>query len=144
MKTIALIQARMGSTRLPGKVLKKIKGRSLIEIMLNRLEKSKMIDKIIVASSIENNNDNLEQHVKDLGYYCYRGSENDVLDRFYKAIKNDRCDYVIRLTADCPLIDPHIVDKVVEKFFSGKYDYATNTLMKSADDESQLAQESLN
>ena len=87
MKTIALIQARMGSTRLPGKTLKTIKGETIIEIMLNRLSKCQKIDKIIVASSIEKNNDELEQHIKNLGYNFFRGSENDVLDQFIKQLK---------------------------------------------------------
>ena len=126
MKTIALIQARMGSTRLPGKTLKKIKGKTLIEIMLNRLEKCKKIDKIIVATSIEENCNGLEQHVKALGHYCFRGSENDVLDRFYKAIENEQCDYVVRLTADCPLIDPFLIDKVIQMTIESERDYGSN------------------
>tara|TARA_R110001606_G_scaffold391167_1_gene558707 strand:+ start:4401 stop:5162 length:762 start_codon:yes stop_codon:yes gene_type:complete len=126
MRTIALIQARMGSTRLPGKTLKTVKGKTLIEIMLNRLEKCKKIDKIIVATSVDDNNNELEQHVKDLGHYCFRGSENDVLDRFYKAIENEQCDYVVRLTADCPLIDPVLIDKVIEYTIKQDVDYGSN------------------
>ncbi|MFT4643741.1 MAG: spore coat polysaccharide biosynthesis protein SpsF [Planctomycetota bacterium] len=126
MRTIALIQARMGSTRLPGKTLRKIKGKTLIEIMLNRLEKCKNIDKIIVATSSEENNNILEKHVKDLGYYCFRGSENDVLDRFYKAIEKEKCDYIVRLTADCPLIDPLLIDKVIQKTIDSDRDYGSN------------------
>ena len=126
MKTIALIQARMGSTRLPGKTLKKIKGETLIEIMLNRLSKCQKIDKIIVASSIEKNNDELEQHIKTLGYNFFRGSENDVLDRFYQAIKIEKCDYVVRLTADCPLIDPILIDKVIKNTIESGKDYGSN------------------
>lgn len=126
MRTVALIQARMGSTRLPGKTLKTIKGETIIEIMLNRLKKCQKIDKIIVASSIEKNNDELEQHIKNLGYDFFRGSENDVLDRFYQAIKSEKCDYVVRLTADCPLIDPNLIDKVIETTISSKKDYGSN------------------
>lgn len=126
MRTVALIQARMGSTRLPGKTLKEVNGKTLIEIMLHRLEKCQKIDKIIVATSVEKNNDELEQHVKDLGHYCFRGSENDVLDRFYKAIKNEQYDYVVRLTADCPLIDPVLIDKVIQTTIASEKDYGSN------------------
>ena len=126
MRTVALIQARMGSTRLPGKTLKEVNGKTLIEIMLHRLDKCQKIDKIIVASSTEKNNDELEQHVKDLGHYCFRGSENDVLDRFYKAIEKEQYDYVVRLTADCPLIDPVLIDKVIQTTIISKKDYGSN------------------
>ena len=126
MRIVALIQARMGSTRLPGKTLKKINGKTLIEIMLHRLEKCQRIDKIIVASSTEKNNDELEQHVKDLGHYCFRGSENDVLDRFYKAIEKEQYDYIVRLTADCPLIDPVLIDKIIQTTIISKKDYGSN------------------
>ena len=126
MRTVALIQARMGSTRLPGKTLKEIKGKTLIEIMIRRLEKCQKINKIIVATSVEKNNDELERHVVSLGHYCSRGSESDVLDRFYKAIKNEQCDYVVRLTADCPLIDPVLIDKVIETTISSDKDYGSN------------------
>ena len=126
MRTVALIQARMGSTRLPGKTLKEVNGKTLIEIMLHRLDKCQKIDKIIVASSTEKNNDELEQHVKDLGHYCFRGSENDVLDRFYKAIEKEQYDYVVRLTADCPLIDPVLIDKVIQTTITSKKDYGSN------------------
>ena len=126
MRTVALIQARMGSTRLSGKTLKEVNGKTLIEIMLHRLEKCQKIDKIIVASSVEKNNDELEQHVKNLGHYCFRGSENDVLDRFYKAIENEKCDYIVRLTADCPLIDPVLIDKVIQTTIESEKDYGSN------------------
>lgn len=116
----------MGSTRLPGKTLKEIDGKSLIEIMLSRLDKCQNIDKIIVATSTESNNDILEKHVNGLGFDCFRGSESDVLDRFYRAIENDKFDYVVRLTADCPLIDPILVDLIIHKTILSKKDYGSN------------------
>ena len=83
MRVVALVQARMGSTRLPNKVMKKIVGRPLIQLLLDRLSKSKEIDEIIVASSTNSNNDKLDKFVSGLGYVCSRGSENDVLNRIY-------------------------------------------------------------
>lgn len=134
MKTYALIQARMGSTRLPGKVLKKINGKTLIEIMLNRLKNSQQIDKIIVATSKNKENDLLSKIVCNLGYSCFRGSENDVLDRFYNAVKNDHCDYIVRLTADCPLIDPILIDQVIEMTIKSNVDYGSNSLKEEFPD----------
>ena len=126
MKTIALIQARMGSTRLPGKILKKINGKTLVEILLERLKKSKNIDKIIVATSTDVSNDVLVELVDTLGVEAYRGSENDVLDRFYNALHNQECDYLVRITSDCPLIDPALLDKVIDFAINQNVDYVSN------------------
>ena len=126
MRTIVLIQARMGSTRLPGKVLKKIRGKTLVGILLERLKKSKSIDKIIVATSTDVSNDGLVELVHSLGVEAYRGSENDVLDRFYNALQSHECDYVVRITADCPLIDPSLLDKVIDFAINENVDYVSN------------------
>lgn len=126
MKTIALIQARMKSTRLPGKILKKINGKTLVEILLERLKESKNIDKIIVATSTDTSNDVLVELVDSLGVEVYRGSENDVLDRFYNALHDNTCDYVVRITSDCPLIDPVLIDKVIEYTINQDVDYGSN------------------
>jgi spore coat polysaccharide biosynthesis protein SpsF (cytidylyltransferase family) len=126
MRTVALIQARMGSTRLPGKILKKINGKTLVEILLERLKKSKNIDKIIVATSTDSSNDVLVDLVDSLGVEVYRGSENDVLDRFYNALKKHTCDYVVRITSDCPLIDPDLIDKVITYTINQNVDYGSN------------------
>ncbi len=113
MKTVALIQARMGSLRLPNKVLKKIIGKPMIQLLLERLSQSKEVDEIIVACPKDPKNDILQATVEQLGYRCTRGSENDVLSRFYHAAKESDADIVVRITADCPLIDPAIVDECV-------------------------------
>ena len=107
-KIIAIVQARMGSTRFPGKVMQKVNDQSLIEILLKRLSKSKKIDKIIVAISNTNNDDILSEHINTLGYEVYRGSENNVLARYYQAAKPLKPEAVVRITGDCPLIDPRI------------------------------------
>ena len=126
MKKVAIVQARMGSSRLPGKVLKKINGKSLIEILLKRLSKATKLDKIIVATSNHSNNDHLQKTVKKLGFSCTRGSEDNVLKRFYQTAKLVKADIIIRITGDCPLIDAGLVDKCVNSFEQGNFDYYSN------------------
>jgi len=126
MRVVALVQARMGSTRLPNKVMKKIVGRPMIQLLLDRLSKSKEIDEIIVASSTNRNNDKLDKFVSGLGYVCSRGSENDVLNRFYQAAKESCADVIVRITGDCPLVDPILVDQVIREYFSNNNDYTSN------------------
>lgn len=127
MKTIAIVQARMGSIRLPDKVMKAICGTPMIELLLLRLSAAKSLDQIVVATSDDPRNDPLADHIAELGYRCYRGSENDVLDRYYKAAKESGAEVVVRITGDCPLIDPHVVDETVSAFLAGNYDYTSNT-----------------
>ena len=124
--TLALVQARMGSKRLPGKVLKRIDGKPLIEILLQRLSMSKDIDKISLVTGLGVENDSLVDCVEKLGYEVFRGSEDDVLDRYYQAAKLYRPEVVVRITGDCPLIDPNIVDDVIELYKKSKADYASN------------------
>lgn len=126
MKVVALIQARMKSTRLPGKILKKINNKTLIEILIGRLKHCKAIDKIIIATSTDQSNDILTDLVSSLGVEVYRGSEDDVLDRFYNALANQSFDYVVRITSDCPLIDPALVDNVIEFTINSDVDYGSN------------------
>ena len=126
MKIIALVQARIGSTRLPGKVLKKIVNRPVIDLLLTRLSESKKIDQIVVATSKNTKDDTLKDVVESLGYDCFRGSEDDVLDRYYQAAKEAEADSVVRITGDCPLIDPAIVDEVIDRYRKNGVDYASN------------------
>ena len=116
MNTIAIIQARMGSTRLPDKVMRKINGVPMIEVLLRRLSKAKRIDGIVLATSVDPRNLPMVEHVRSLGYQVYQGSENDVLDRYYQAARKFSPDAVVRITGDCPLIDPEVVDQVIEIF----------------------------
>ncbi|WP_207220065.1 cytidylyltransferase domain-containing protein [Emticicia agri] len=127
-----ITQARTGSTRLPGKVLKKIEGEELLKIHLTRLSKCKTIDKIIVATTTENDDVLIENLVKSWNYDVFRGSENDVLDRFYQAIAafNVRPQWVVRVTSDCPLLDPALVDEVVKFAQEKNVDYASNVLIE--------------
>jgi glutamate-1-semialdehyde 2,1-aminomutase len=127
MKVVAIVQARMGSTRLPNKVLKPIAGRPMIEVLLSRLARATEIDEIMVATSEGNQNKLLVDTVTLLGYQCYSGSENDVLDRFLKAARVASADVVVRITGDCPLTDPALVDDVIKRFKAADVDYFSNT-----------------
>lgn len=126
MKVVALIQARMGSTRLPNKVMKPIAGVPMIELLLSRVSRAKQVDKIVVATSVDPRNQPLIEHVRKLGYACEQGSENDVLDRFVRAAKNHQADVIVRITGDCPLVDPELVDEVIRRFKSAGVDYFSN------------------
>jgi glutamate-1-semialdehyde 2,1-aminomutase len=128
IKTLALIQARMGSSRFPGKVLKPLGNKSLIQFLIERLAQSRTIDKIMLVTSDSQRDDILASHVESLGYEVFRGSESDVLDRYYQAAASCPSEIVIRITADCPLIDPDLIDQVVTKLQKEQADYATNTL----------------
>lgn len=123
---LAIVQARMGSNRLPGKVMKLVKGKPLIEILLNRLSQAAKIDKIILATSVNEENNILQQAVKKLGYEVFRGSEENVLDRYYQAARKYNPKMIVRITGDCPVIDPRIVDKAIDKFIDEKADYLNN------------------
>ena len=118
----------MGSTRLPEKVLMEVDDVPLLKIMLSRVEKSKLIDKIIIATSILPNDDQIEEFCQKNGYECFRGSENDVLSRYYECAKKYNADMIVRLTADCPLIDPEIIDEVITCYINQNVDYAANTV----------------
>lgn len=126
MKIVALVQARMGSTRLPNKVMKPIGGIPMIELLLTRLAKSKKIDQIIVATSVDERNIPLVEHVRKLGYTCEQGSENDVLERYAQAAEKHKADVVVRITGDCPLVDPDLVDEVIRQFKATNVDYFSN------------------
>ena len=127
MRTVAIIQARMGSTRLPNKVMKLIDGRPMIGVLLARLARSKLIDKIIVATSVDARNLPLIEYVRSEGYEVYQGEENDVLDRYYQAAKKASADRVVRITGDCPLVDPVLVDQVIQESSSLGTSYFSNT-----------------
>jgi glutamate-1-semialdehyde 2,1-aminomutase len=127
MKTVAIVQARMGSTRFPGKVMQTVGGVPMIELLLRRLARAHEIDQIVLATSVDPRNRPLIEHVRTLGYTVYEGSEHDVLDRYYRAATAAGCDAVVRITGDCPLIDAALVDRIVAAFKTGGVDYASNT-----------------
>ena len=131
MKTVIIIQARMGSTRLPGKVMKRIVGIPTIGIILKRLKKSKEAEEVIVATSKNKENKELLEYLKKIkaSYFC--GSENDVLNRFYKTASKCKAKIIVRITADCPLVDIKIVDDFIQKFKKNKPDYLSNCLSRT-------------
>lgn len=114
MKYLVIIQARCGSSRLPGKVLKDISGRTALEQMLSRVSRSEKIDEIVVATTLNKEDIPIVNLVSGLGYRIFAGSSEDVLDRYYQAAKLIKPEYVIRLTADCPLFDWHVLDEAID------------------------------
>lgn len=134
MKTVAIVQARMGSTRLPNKVMKPIAGVPMIELLLARLARAAELDEVVVATSEDARNQPLVAHVESLGYRCYRGSEDDVLARFVAAAQEAAADVVIRITGDCPLVDPALVDAAIRGFRTAGVDYFSNVASPSYPD----------
>lgn len=123
-----IVQARTGSTRLPGKVVRKIKGRPLLWHLVNRLKKTTNLEKIIVATTDRQQDDIIETYCKEWDIQCFRGSENDVLDRYYNAGKKFSVNVVMRITGDCPLIDERLVDEMIDYFHKNDFDYLSNTI----------------
>jgi spore coat polysaccharide biosynthesis protein SpsF (cytidylyltransferase family) len=124
---IAILQARMGSTRLPGKSMKEVEGKPLLWHVIQRLKKSRRIEKIVVATTEKKDDEVIVELAKREGAGFFQGSEGDVLDRYYHAAKKYRADIIVRVTADCPLLDPQATDRVIEKFLEGGFDYVSNT-----------------
>jgi len=128
MNIVAIIQARSSSSRLPGKVLMPILGKAMILRQLERIQLAQNISSLIVATSIESSDDELVAVLEKEGIGCYRGSLDDVLDRYYEAAKLNLAEHIIRLTGDCPLIDPDIIDQVISTHLRDGNDYTSNTL----------------
>ena len=126
MNIVAIVQARVGSTRLPGKVLKLINGMTVIEILLSRLSQTNLIDSIVVAVPVGSENQDLVDHIYHLGYECVQGSEDDVLNRFHVAAERFDADVIVRITGDCPLVDFQLVDDAITQFLSSGVDYFSN------------------
>lgn len=125
---VGIIQARMGSKRLPGKVLKQINGVPLLKIMLERVALSKKVQRFVVATTTLSADDPIVELCNTVGVDVYRGSETDLLSRYYECAKKYNADVVVRLTADCPLVDPRVIDNVIAIFEAEAVDYASNTV----------------
>lgn len=132
--TILITQARTGSTRLPGKVLNEINGKSLLQIHLDRLKKCKSVSEIIVATTTNSEDQIIFEKAIEWGFSASKGSESDVLDRFYQAVKDKNADWIVRVTSDCPLIDPILVDDVINFVHSNNKDYGANILIENYPD----------
>jgi len=123
---VCIIQARMGSKRLTGKVLMEFCGKPLLGHIVERVRKSRFIDKIVIATTDKTEDNKIEKLAKDMKVDVFRGDDNDVLDRFYKGAKKFNADTVVRVTGDCPLVDPLIVDRTIEYFTENNFDYVSN------------------
>jgi len=123
MRTVAIIQARMGSNRLPGKVLMPILGKPMLWHIVDRVCAVPSIDEVVVAVPMDRANEILRQFCNDNKIALFAGSENDVLDRYYRAAQRFEADPVIRITADCPLVDPPLIERLIQIFKTGKYDH---------------------
>ncbi|WP_320173904.1 glycosyltransferase family protein [Maridesulfovibrio sp.] len=126
MKVTAIIQARMTSSRLPGKILMEVLGKPLLQLMIERVQQAKSIDSVVLATTTNKEDDPTVKLGESLGIEVFRGSEDDVLDRFYNAADKFGGEHIMRLTGDCPLIDPEFLDKLASFYFEGGYDYAAN------------------
>lgn len=131
MKTVAIVQARLGSTRLPGKILMDLEGEPVLVHVMNRLGQASALDELVLAIPDQKKDDPLAAFCAERSWPCFRGSENDVLDRYYGAAREAQADAVVRITSDCPLIEPSIVDQVVREFLECQpgADYVSNTLL---------------
>jgi spore coat polysaccharide biosynthesis protein SpsF len=131
MKIVAMIQARTGSTRLPGKVLKEIEGKTMLAHVVERARRAKQINEVLVATTDRAADDAILEECKRLLVKVSRGDQDDVLDRYYRAAQLAKAEAVVRITADCPLIDPEVIDKTVAAFLESKPDYASNALERT-------------
>lgn len=128
MSVFAILQARVSSSRLPGKVVRTMHGKPMLQHQIERVLRSKLIDKLIIATSEHPEDDLLAEISEKVGVYCFRGSLNDVLGRFYNAVNTLECqpEHIVRLTGDCPLIDSEVIDRVIEHHLKTQADYTSN------------------
>lgn len=133
MKTVIIVQARMTSTRLPGKVMKEVMGKPLLEYQIERLRRVNLVDEIVVATTINSTDQPIVDLCERLKVSCFRGSENDVLARYYEAATMFGVDVVARVTSDCPVIDPTVVTQVIRYCHDHQdsYDYVSNGLLRT-------------
>ena len=133
MKIAALIQGRMSSSRLPGKVMQDIAGKPMLAWVVDRASRAHNLSQVAVVTSLETSDDSIALFCQQQGYACQRGSLHDVLDRYYQAARNLQADVIVRITADCPLIDPGLVDELLQAFLAGAkdggaFDFGANRL----------------
>jgi spore coat polysaccharide biosynthesis protein SpsF len=131
LKVVAIVQARMGSTRLPGKVLKDLEGKTVLTRVTERLRRSTLINELLVATTDSPADDAIVQECRRCSVPVFRGDENDVLDRYFRAAQLSKAEVVVRITADCPLIDPEVTDKTIGAFLAEKPAYASNCVVRT-------------
>jgi spore coat polysaccharide biosynthesis protein SpsF len=131
MKTVCTIEARMTSSRLPGKVLLEAAGKPLLEHMIERLQRVRGIDEIVIATTAETSSEPIAELADRLGTDCFRGSEEDVLARVLGAAQAHDADLIVEATGDCPLVDPVVTETIIERFLEGGVDYGSNTLERT-------------
>ena len=131
METAIILQARLGSKRFPGKVLKKINGKTILEYTIKRLKKTKLSKNIIVATTKREEDQKIIKVAKKTNCHTFRGSTNNVLNRYYKAAVHYKVKNIVRICSDCPLIDPKIINKVYFFYLKNNYDYVSNKIFPS-------------
>jgi spore coat polysaccharide biosynthesis protein SpsF (cytidylyltransferase family) len=124
--TVAIIQARMGSTRLPGKVLLPLAGAPMLQQVVERVRRARLVNDVLIATTTGAADDPLEALGREIGCAVFRGDENDVLDRYFRAAQAAKAGIVVRITSDCPLIDPGIIDEVLAELIGSNADYVSN------------------
>ncbi|WP_431811458.1 cytidylyltransferase domain-containing protein [Lysinibacillus sp. FW12] len=131
MRIVAIIQARMGSTRLPGKILKKVNGRPLLSYQIERLKQSNYINDLVIATTIDEKDDLIVEFCEKNNILSFRGSEKDVLARYYETAKAFKAEAIVRITSDCPIIDVQVVDKTIQFFIDKNFEYVSNTVERT-------------
>jgi spore coat polysaccharide biosynthesis protein SpsF len=129
---VVIVQARIGSTRLPGKVMLKLEDKTVLAHVIERCRQIMLANEVVIATTVKQDDDLIEQEANRLGVYCHRGSEDNVLHRYYEAAQARKADVVVRVTSDCPLLDPEVANQVIAKFIAKKgTDYCSNTLTRT-------------
>ncbi|MBI3015548.1 MAG: glycosyltransferase family protein [Candidatus Tectomicrobia bacterium] len=134
MKTVGIIEARVSSTRLPGKIMRPILGKPMLELLSERLKLARGLDQLVIATTCNPADDVVEHLTQRLGIGCYRGSEQDVLDRVLQAAHAASAGVIVEITGDCPLVDPAVVDKVVAAYQANQFDFVSNRLRSTYPD----------
>ncbi|MFA7289250.1 MAG: glycosyltransferase family protein [Melioribacteraceae bacterium] len=132
MNKVVIVQARLGSTRLPSKVLKVLSGKPVLYHVIERIKQAKLVDDIVIATTDLDNDEPLVEYLRENKINYYRGSSDDVLSRYYETAVKYKADIIIRITSDCPLIDPEVIDSIIKSYLeNNKYDYVSNTIMRT-------------
>lgn len=144
MKIVAIIEARMTSSRLPGKVLMEVLGKPILHYLVARLKQVHLLDEIVLATTTNSTDDSLVDFANNENIKCYRGSENDVMARVVGAAESVEADLIVEITGDCPIIDPNIIEQVIQTYINNNFDYVNNVNVRSYPDGMDVQVFSLN